>query len=119
MGKQFPHCEANHTFPNHSSMRTESLSRVRSKLLLWLLPTLNRRIKIGNKNGLRGRLKIHGPGSVKIGNNVMFDNSTGRANRIQTFNSEASVTIGNNCYLNGVEIACMTAIQIGDACIVA
>ena len=49
----------------------------------------------------------------------MLDNATGHTNRLLTFDTGAVITVGNNCYLNGVEIACKSAVKICDGCILA
>ena len=69
--------------------------------------------------GIRGKLIITGPGKVIVGQHCFFDAKTGQPNKIQTFDPSATVTIGDSCYLNGIEIASQSSVTIGTLCIVA
>ena len=69
--------------------------------------------------GIRGKLIIQGPGRVIVGRHCFFDAATGRPNKIQTFDASATVTIGDDCYLNGIEIAAQSSVTIGRRGIVA
>jgi len=74
---------------------------------------------LGRPLGVRGKLIIKGPGKVVVGRHCFFDVATGRPNIIQTFDPAATVTIGDGCFFNGVEIASQSSVTIGSRCIVA
>lgn len=74
---------------------------------------------LGPHLGIRGKLIITGPGKVVVGEHCFFDAATGQPNKIQTFDPAATVTIGDFCYLNGIEIAAQTSVTLGSRCIVA
>ena len=62
--------------------------------------------------GLRpGTLVVSGPGRVTIGARCTID-----AGEIYTLDEAASITIGDDCYLNRVEIAASQAVTIGQRC---
>jgi acetyltransferase-like isoleucine patch superfamily enzyme len=86
--------------------------------ILWL-QYAHRRISLGHRCGVTGRLVVRGAGQVRIGNRVRFDHAAGRNNRLLTFSHSAEIEIGDDCYLNGVEIACTARVSIGDRCIIA
>ena len=73
----------------------------------------------GRSFAFRGSLTVRGPGRVTVGDHVMFDNATGHDNRLLTFTGSARLSIGNDCYVNGAEIACRDEVTIGDRCILA
>lgn len=54
-----------------------------------------------------------------IGERCQFDNATGQPNVLWTHSPEAVIQIGDDCYLNGVEINAQTAITISNRCLVA
>ena len=85
---------------------------------IYFLAT-HRTFQAGDKFAYRGKLVVRGPGLVRVGRSVMFDHATGHINRLLTFDPAARLTIGNNCYINGVEIACKQEVSIGDCCILA
>ena len=70
-------------------------------------------------SGHPGKLIVTGPGKVVVGAHCFFDARTGKPNKIQTFDAAATVTIGDSCYLNGLEIAAQTSVTLGNRCIVA
>lgn len=94
-------------------------ARVVLKVKVMRLRRMAPRVTIGRNMGIRGPFVVRGPGRVTVGDYVMFDTATGRPNRLQTFDPAAAVTIGNHCYLNGVELACARAVTIGDGAIIA
>ncbi|MCU1406317.1 MAG: transferase hexapeptide repeat containing protein [Glaciihabitans sp.] len=91
----------------------ELISRARSKLRVRIVKLKCRRVTWGALDSIRGSLTIRGPGQIVIGNGVMFDDASGRPNRLLTFHPDARIEIGDSCYLNGVEIACKVNVSIG------
>ena len=98
-----------------TSLPARLLGRCRSQWFRWRHPS----IRIGRPFAVHGTLIVRGPGAVRVGDAVTFDNATGRPNRLLTFDPGATVNIGSHCYINGVEIACQHCISIGDQCIIA
>jgi acetyltransferase-like isoleucine patch superfamily enzyme len=58
-----------------------------------------------------GRLKVSGSVKVRIGHGT-------RIRKNNHFFGEGTLTIGNNCLLNGCSIGCYTQIDIGDLCLI-
>jgi acetyltransferase-like isoleucine patch superfamily enzyme len=65
---------------------------------------------------VRGRLTLRGPGPIVIGDNVTFDRFGG-GNRIWAAQG-GSVTIGDHCYLNGIDAYADEALTVGEYCLV-
>jgi len=78
---------------------------------------LRRRVKIGRNFKVVRKLSIKGPGEVTIGANVLVDGSMHTVTP-WTHNKTASITIGNNVFLNGTRFGCSKRIEIGDDCII-
>jgi acetyltransferase-like isoleucine patch superfamily enzyme len=76
------------------------------------------RVTIGRHFRVVGRLSIRGPGSVRIGNNVLID-GTSHSVTPWTYSKDAKIEIGDNVFLNGTRFGCKTGIEIGNNCIVA
>lgn len=64
-----------------------------------------------------GRLRLHGPGRIHIGDGVSF---SGHVRENQIFASECgSVTIGDGCFVNGIEVVAQDeSVVIGNDCII-
>jgi acetyltransferase-like isoleucine patch superfamily enzyme len=73
----------------------------------------------GSMVRVKGRLKFSGPGKIVIGDRVYFDDAMGQANRIRTTDPNAIVTIGDGCYVNGVEVIANDRVEIGEKCMIA
>ena len=78
-----------------------------------------KRIKIGKWFRVYGTLHIVGPGSVKIGDNVIFQSRYIKPISISTQKPSATVTVGNNVGLNGTTIQCFDSVVIEDDCAIA
>ena len=97
----------------------KNIDRFQSRLHVEICRLRYPKAILGPHMGIRGKLIITGPGKVIIGKHCFFDAKTGRPNKIQTFAPEATVTIGDSCYLNGIEIGARSSVTIGSRCIVA
>lgn len=95
------------------------LGRARGRVRAAFFRVRHPAVAFGHRFAYRGGLVIRGPGTVRIGDHVTFDDATGRPNRLLTFDPDASISIGNNCYINGLEVACKQRVVIEDRCIIA
>lgn len=82
---------------------------------LWKSRLGGTRLEVGDRFSLQGRLVLKGPGTVKLGNDVIVDAKTD----IYTHSPEAVVTVGDRSFLNGMRVGCSQAIRIGDDAIIA
>lgn len=78
---------------------------------------INKRVKIGKNFRVRKGLKIKGPGSVIIGDNVQIDGTSHRVTPY-TYSKDATIKIGNNVFLNGTRFGSRCRIEIGDYSII-
>jgi acetyltransferase-like isoleucine patch superfamily enzyme len=76
---------------------------------------LGKRVSIGKRFRVAGKLSIKGPGTVRIGDNVTI----GMLVTPWTHDDKAVLQIGNNVYLNGARFGCANSIVIEDDCILA
>jgi len=103
-------------------MENKSL-KIKLALILSYIFTLKYRLFYGDrvlfgKNFITNwRLKIKGPGKVVFGDNVRAW-AHKEPNTFQTFDSSATISIGNNCKLNGIGCQAKKRITIGNNCIV-
>jgi acetyltransferase-like isoleucine patch superfamily enzyme len=74
-------------------------------------------VTIGASVQVRGRLQVDGSGRVVIGDGCLFDRESG-GNAIHALDPTVTVRIGDECYLNGVDILATADVTIGDRCIV-
>jgi acetyltransferase-like isoleucine patch superfamily enzyme len=65
---------------------------------------------------VRGRLELHGPGRIVIGDDVTFERFGG-ANRIWAAEG-GSVTIGSHCYINGIAAYANEPLTVGAYCLI-
>lgn len=72
-------------------------------------------VHIGKNFKVYGRLSIKGPGKVVIGDNCRV----GMVVTPWTFSKRATISIGDNTFLNGTRFACEDKITIGKDCIFA
>ena len=74
------------------------------------------RFEIGADFISNGRLRLAGPGRIRIGDRC---NAWAReeTNVLQTFSPGAVITIGNNVRLNGAGLQAAAGITVGDDCI--
>lgn len=80
-----------------------------------LFKLLRKRVKIGKKFRVEGKLSIKGPGTVEVGDNVTI----GMLVTPWTYDKDAVLKIGNNVYLNGTRFGCINNIVVEDDCILA
>lgn len=73
-------------------------------------------VRWGRGVKVRGALRVRGRGSIVIGDGTRFDSKAG-LNAIQTA-SGVTVSIGRDCYVNGVDIFATHDVSIGDDCLV-
>lgn len=93
-----------------------SLLRGGIQKYIWLVT--NKKITVGNRLVLSGRVVIKGPGSVIIGNNVSLNGTLNSVCTLFTYSENAKIYIGNNSMLNGSRFGCRNKIAIGDNCII-
>jgi acetyltransferase-like isoleucine patch superfamily enzyme len=74
-------------------------------------------VVFGENIDVRGPLVIDGPGRVRIGDGCLVDRASG-GNAIHAVRSIAVVTIGRECYLNGIDVFATEDVTIGDRCII-
>lgn len=75
-------------------------------------------VEFGKNVRVYSRLLVHGPGKVRIGAGTHF--SSRRAiNELCTTSSDAVLTIGSGCLINGAVVGCAKSVTIGDRCILA
>jgi len=90
-------------------------ARMRGEIFkIWCL-VRRRRVSIGRRLILDGKLKIRGPGRVIIGDNVMI----GMSVTPFTYAPEAVIEIGDGVYLNGTRFGCKKRIRVGARSILA
>lgn len=86
---------------------------------LYIIPSKifkGRRIKYGKNFICKWDLKIKGPGKVIFGDNVNAWTNAER-NVIETFDKDATITIGDNSRINGAWIQSRKDISVGKNCI--
>ena len=74
-----------------------------------------KRVRIGRRFRVQGRLIIRGPGKVVIGDLV----TCGERVTPWTTTKNAEIYIGNGVFLNGTRFGCHTRIEVGDGCVLA
>lgn len=82
----------------------------------WYRVRHPRQIKLGRGVSIRGRWHVEGEGRLVVGSQVAFDCSSG-GNTIHLAEG-AVVTIGDRCYINGLELYASRDVQIGADCII-
>ena len=75
----------------------------------------SKKVVIGKRLRVNGKMSIKGPGKVYIGNDV----SIGMVTTLWTYSENAILTIGNNTFLNGTRFACENNIFVGNNVILA
>ncbi|MBC7690597.1 MAG: acyltransferase [Methylotenera sp.] len=73
------------------------------------------RLQIGKRFSLQGQLKLSGPGTVILGDDVIMDAVCTPFTHSRT----AVIQIGSCCFVNGTRFGCSERIDIGDECILA
>ncbi len=68
------------------------------------------RIRIGRNFSLQGHLKIKGPGTIILGNEVIVDSVT----TLFTHSTQAVIQVGDRSYVNGARMGCFSKIEIGE-----
>ena len=71
------------------------------------------RYRIGPGLITNGRLRLRGPGRIRVGRDVNAWARSG-VNLIETFRREAIITVGDRVRLNGAGIQAATRVEIGD-----
>jgi acetyltransferase-like isoleucine patch superfamily enzyme len=102
-----------------SSRAAKLADRLQSRLRVEACRRRYPNAVLGAHLGIRGRLIIKGSGKVVVGQHCFFDVATRQPNVLRTFTPAATITIGESCYLNGVEISSQASITIGNRCIIA
>lgn len=73
------------------------------------------RLEVGRLLSVQGRLRLRGPGTVRLGDDVIIDSQTD----IYTYSGETVVRVGHRCYLNGTRMGVREKVDIGDDVILA
>jgi acetyltransferase-like isoleucine patch superfamily enzyme len=84
-------------------------ARLRGRIFKFWCQVCRRRISIGRRLILDGKLIIRGPGRVIIGDNVII----GMSVTPFTYAPEAAIEIGDGVYLNGTRFGCKKGIRVG------
>ena len=74
-------------------------------------------VVLGRGVQVRGPFVIDGPGRVVVGDGCLVDRGSG-GNAIHATGPATTVTIGRECYLNGVDVFATEDVTIGDRCII-
>jgi acetyltransferase-like isoleucine patch superfamily enzyme len=74
-----------------------------------------KRIDVGARFSVIGKLRVKGPGRITFGEDVLIDSHTD----LYTHAFGAHLAIGKNTYLNGTRVGCALRIEIGESCILA
>ena len=75
---------------------------------------LGRRIVIGKRFRVTGRLDIRGPGTVIFGDNCFVNSTYVQPTTPWTHSAEAVIRFGNGVGLAGTRIGCRMLVQVGD-----
>src|SRR5688572_9974869 len=75
---------------------------------------LGRRVVIGRRFRVTGRLDIRGPGTVIFGDNCFVNSTYIQPTTPWTHSSEAVIRFGNGVGLAGTRIGCRLLVQVGD-----
>lgn len=112
--------------PEHPSIN-RSGKNIRWKLgvLKWILCSTcfkfksllpgGSRVRFGNRISLQGKLRIKGPGTVVIEDNVIMSDNVD----LYTHSPRAIIRIGKNTFLNGSRMSSSESIEIGSNNIIA
>jgi acetyltransferase-like isoleucine patch superfamily enzyme len=90
-------------------------ARLRGQIFKAWCRIRGRRVSIGRRFILDGKLKIRGPGRVIIGDNVTI----GMSVTPFTYAPQAIIEIGDGVYLNGTRFGCRDRIRVGPRSILA
>ncbi len=77
---------------------------------------LFKNVRIGKGFRVYGRLRIFGPGRVRIGTNCFILGQTLRPVSLITWRPQAQIVLGNNVGLNGTVINAYESVEIDDLC---
>ncbi len=80
---------------------------------------LLKKIRIGRRFRVYGKIYVVGPGRVEIGNGVIFQGEYIKPICISTQRPDSSVRIGHHVGINGTTIQCTRSITIDDDCAIA
>lgn len=106
-------------FRNPSQGSRYVLSRLKGDWYRTKYVISRKRFQCGSNFRVRDKFDVSGPGSVRIGDNVLIEGGPFNINSLYTFSPEAEISIGAHCYLNGVRVSCRTKVDIGNWCIFA
>lgn len=74
-------------------------------------------VVLGRGVQVHGPIVIDGPGRVVVGDGCHVNQSSGW-NAIHAVRAESTVTIGRECFLNGIDVFATEDVTIGDRCII-
>lgn len=77
------------------------------------------RFSCGRNLRVRNRFVVHGPGTVRLGDDVLIEGGPFNINTLYTETGRAVITVGSHSYLNGVRVSCTERVEIGRWCIFA
>lgn len=95
-----------------------AISLLRGLIKKYIWSVTNKKITVGSRFVLSGRVVIKGPGSVIIGNNVSLNGTYNSVCTLFTYSENAEIYIGSNSMLNGSRFGCINKIKLGDNCII-
>jgi acetyltransferase-like isoleucine patch superfamily enzyme len=81
----------------------------------WRLKLTSRRLRAGKNLRIFGKLHLHGPGQVVLGDNVTISMIV----TPWTYSPEAIIEVGGHTFLNGTRFGCQRRISVGPYSILA
>jgi len=94
------------------------LSLLRGYLLVRYWNATGRKVIVGRKFKVSGRVAVKGPGTIVLGDNVLLTGTMNSVCTLFTSATDARIEIGSNTVLNGSRFGCMQRIAIGEGCLI-
>lgn len=92
-----------------------AMGMLRGRFYRWYLPLRGYRFTAGRNFRVYGRLFLHGPGRVALGDGVTVWGWV----TPYTHDRDAEIVVGDRTVLSGTRFGCTTRIAVGDDCILA
>jgi acetyltransferase-like isoleucine patch superfamily enzyme len=108
-----------HVSKNPGSVLVEAVAVVRGQYYRLKFRLLGRRVVVGRRFRVIGRLDIRGPGTVIFGDDCMVFSTRIAPTTPWTQSAEAVIRFGNQVALNGTRLSCVHRIEVGDATLLA
>lgn len=103
--------------PGHAI--TVAGAMLRGRLYAMKYQLLRRRVRVGRRFRVVGRLDIQGPGTVIFGDDCIVIGSRLAPVTPYTHSAEAVLRFANRVVLNGTRFGCMQRIEVGEGCLLA